>query len=158
MLKTEFFKPVIINEIDIKYLNRIMNDTDDYLLLFILTRKAKSYKSIKQIFHLYRKRIQNTLNNKYNKNKQKRAKLYNCFSYLFYLEFIMLKTENNYKDKLIASNDLSKWYLDNKKCNNNLNIIKQGIYLCNLFLNNNYINKATKNKINLTLSKQSTNI
>ena len=72
--------------------------------------------------------------------------------------FILLKTENNYKDKLIASNDLSKLYLDNKKCNNNLNIIKQGIYLCNLFLNNNYINKATKNKINLKLSKQSTNI
>ena len=28
----------------------------------------------------------------------------------------------------------------------------------NLFLNNNYINKATKNKINLKLSKQCTNI
>ena len=33
MSKTEFFKPVIINEIDIKYLNRIMNVQDDYLLL-----------------------------------------------------------------------------------------------------------------------------
>lgn len=153
MFKTEFFKSVIMNEIDPKYLNRIMNAHDDFLLLFILTRKAKSYKCIKQIVHLYRRKIPTISIKKYNEDKQKRAKLYFCKSYLYYLEFIFLKTENNYKDKLIATNELSKWYLDNKNCNNNSNIIKQGIYVCNLFVNNSYVNKATKYKIILFLKK-----
>ena len=153
LFKTEFFKSVILNEIDQKYLNRIMNVHDDFLLLFILTRKAKSYKCIKKIFHFCRVKTPNKALINYNIIKRKLAEKYNCLAYLYYSEFILSKTDNNYKDKLIASAEFNRWYLDNKKCNNNTNIINQGIYVSNLFLNNSYINNETKTKINLFLNK-----
>lgn len=130
MFKTVFFKSIIIEEIEEKYLNRIMNVHDDILLLFILLRKAESFMCIKKVFHFYRRKTLSPSINLYIENKNQRAKKYNCLSYLYYLEFLLFKTDNNYIDKIIASSELNTWYLNNKKCNSNNNIINQGIYIC----------------------------
>ena len=50
--KTELFVNSI-RSINKKYFDRIMNIHDDLLLLFPLTRRAKKFKNIKRILHLY---------------------------------------------------------------------------------------------------------
>ena len=60
--KTELFVNAI-KSINKKYFDRIINIHDDLLLLFPLTRRAKKFKNIKRILHLYsRDKTSNNLN------------------------------------------------------------------------------------------------
>ena len=70
-----------------------------------------------------------------------------CLSFLNYIEYVLLKTNNTFHDKKIASYELMVWFLNNS-CRNNSFIIEKAKYLCHLFMKNNYIDREVKTKIN----------
>ena len=152
-IKKELFIKIIY-QIDKLFLNRIMNVHDDLLLFFLLTRNAKSLKYIKRIFHVYLI-ISNTNDTtiiKHNIEKNKERKINNCFAYLNYIEFLLLKTNETIIDKKIASNQLEEWFL-NHKCKDNNIVRKESMKICNLFLKNKYIEEVIKKKIIFYLNK-----
>lgn len=152
-IKTKLFISTI-KIIDFKFLNRIMNVHDDLLLFFLLTRKAKNLKHIKRILHFVLIRNNPTEPSiKYRiREKSKERKKNNCNAYLYYAEFLLSYTNNTYDDKLIASKELEKWFLDHK-CRNNTEIKKTAINICKSYLKNIYILNKTKEKINKYLKE-----
>ena len=74
-----------------------------------------------------------------------------CLSYLYYIDFLLKKTDNCFKDKQIASIELENWYLNNS-CRNDSFSKQQGIHICKLFLENQYIEKDIKERILLFLN------
>ena len=57
-----------------------------------------------------------------------------------------MKTNNNTKDKKIASFELKKWYMENE-CRNNTFIRKRARKVCKLFLKNKFIENEIKEEI-----------
>ena len=157
-IRNYFFKTEIfiksIKQINDNFLNIKMNYHDDFLLFFLISRNAYSYKHIKRIFYVvfdwtskYNAQIKFRSNEK-EKNKDNLS----CFAYLSYIEFILIKTDNTVIDKKIASFELEKWFL-NHGCRKNKFIRNQGINLCKLFLENEYIENSIKNKITTFLKE-----
>ena len=147
IFKTELFIK-IIKMIDDKFMNTKMNRHEDILLLFLLSRHAQSFKNIKRIFY---GRILWTygINPKINfcmDEKNKNADNYSCLSFLNYIEFLLINTNNTIRDKKIASYELKARYL-NHECKNNQFTRERGIYTCKLYLKNDYIEKDVKNEI-----------
>ena len=147
IFRTDLFQNVI-KEIDDKYINTKMNHHDDFLLLFLLTRKAKSLKEINRIFYMivvtkflhgpkveYRRKEKNI-------DRDNLA----CRAYLIFIEIIFDKTENNVEDKKIPFSQLETWYI-NKHCKYNKFVKEQGIQLCKKFLSSEYIEEKDKDKI-----------
>ena len=83
-------------------------------------------------------------------------KNYKCLSYINYIEFLLQNTKNSIKDKRIASFELNNWYLKHE-CNNNTFIRERAKNVCNLFLQNQFIEKEVKDKIALFLKKTNEN-
>ena len=145
--KTELFIK-IINKIENKFLNRVMNVHDDMILFFLLTRYAKKLKQIKRIFHfvlIRHKPVEPSIIYRLNERIKERKKN-NCFAYLYYAEFLLLHTQDTYYDKEIASYELELWFLDHE-CRNNTFIRNFALNICKLYLNNKYIKNKTKEKI-----------
>lgn len=148
--KAEFFIKAI-NKIDEKYLNIIMNLIGDYLLYFILTKTARTLKYIKKILHV---NVQKKYSDKaavkfFNEEKEIVRSRTVCRSYLNYIEFTFAKSDNNLKLASFALNDL---YLNNK-CKEQTNIRNEGIRICKLFLQNQYVENKIKDLINLFLNQ-----
>ena len=144
LFKTETFNNSI-SQINRRFLNTKMICHEDYLILFLITRQANKSRQIKRIFHL---KIT------YGKPKLYKTKASNdnkmdlfCQSYLNYIEFILIKTNNTIYDKKIPSFELYRYYLVRKECQNNTYVRKRAIKVCKLFLKNNYIEKYMKEKI-----------
>ena len=138
----------IIKQIDDKYLNVKMNFHEDFLLFFLLTRKANNLRQIKRIFYIVVRwpdkqntKIQFRLNEKI-KNKENLK----CIGYINYIEFMLMKTNNDIIDKKIPSFELKKHFLKDK-CKYNQNIRERAIKILELFLRNDYIEKEIKNEI-----------
>ena len=74
-----------------------------------------------------------TLLDLHKKEKEKLHIKYGCLSYLFYVKFLLKKTEDSYLDKKIASFELENWYLNNKYRNDSYSK-EQGIQICKLYL------------------------
>lgn len=147
IIKNELFKK-IIGQIDDKFMNTKMVRHEDYLLLFLLTRNAHSLKQIKKIFYV-QIIIKKTKNKKILftiEEKRKDKENLHCMSFLNYIEFLLMKTEDNIIDKRIPSFEFNRWYLGTK-CRKNKYVREKGIYLCKLFLRNNYIENKVKKKI-----------
>ena len=146
-----------IKQIDDKYFKVKMNFNDDYLLFFLLTRNAYNLKQIKRIFYLKIKwdeehsRIKFRLNEKYKDNNNS-----TCISYLNYIEFLLMKTNNTFFDKFIASYELNSYYLYHK-CRKNIFVREKGIYICKLFLENKYIENKEKKIISTFLNEVNSN-
>ena len=148
--KTKLFKKVI-QEIDDKYLNTKMICHEDFLLLFLLTRKAFNLRQMNRIFHI---KIRWGYETQYHsKAKESQADDLFCLSYINYIEFILMKTNNNIKDKKIASFELKKWYFENK-CKNNSFIKQRAKKVCKLFLQNKYIEDKMKKEIAIFLDNK----
>ena len=64
-----------------------------------------------------------------------------------------MKTNNNIKDKKIASFELKKWYFENK-CKNNSFIKQRAKKVCKLFLQNKYIEDKMKKEIAIFLDNK----
>ena len=144
-----------IKEIGEGFLNKKIIHHDDFFVFFMLSRKSLNLKQIKKPFYivlLKHNHYNQTLLNLHNIEKQKLHREYGCLSYLYYIEFLLLKTENSFIDKQIPSYELENWYLD-IYCRNNSNSWQQGIRICKLFLENNYINETIKNKIRIFLNE-----
>ena len=147
MYKTELFKESI-KQIGDKYMNTKMICHEDFLLFFILTRKAKSLKYIKRLFYI---NIQwndetNDLIKFSRKEKNKMGFNYICLSYINYIEFLLFNTNNTVTDKKIAMAEFDSWYFNNE-CKNNEFIKERGRNVSKLFLENEYIDENEKNKI-----------
>ena len=154
IFKTELFIKSI-KQIDDKFMNTKMNCHEDFLLFFLLTRNAYNLKYIKRVFyvHLYWKGNNDTkilfskMEKKVNKHNLK------CMSFLNYIEFLLMKTNNTIEDKRIASAELKNWYIKNP-CKNNTYIEERGRYVCNLFIENEYIEDNIKKEIKLFLMQK----
>ena len=147
IFRTDLFQNVK-KEIDDKYINIKMNHHDDFLLFFLLTRKARSLKMINRIFYMivvtkflhgpkveYRRKEKNI-------NRDNLA----CRAYLIFIEIIFDKTENNVEDKKIPFSQLETWYFNNE-CKYNKFVREMGIQLCKKFLSSVYIEEKDKDKI-----------
>ena len=141
--KTKLFQKTI-QEIDDKYMNTKMICHEDFLLIFLLTRKAFNLRQMNRIFHI---KIRWGYETQYHsKTKESQADDLFCLSYINYIEFILMKTNNTIKDKKIASFELKKWYFENK-CRNNSFIKEKAKNVCKLFLKNEYIEDQMKKEI-----------
>ena len=147
MYKTDLFKESI-KQIDDKYMNTKMICHEDFLLFFILTRKAKSLKYIKRLFYINIQWNDETsdLIKFSRKEKSKMGFNYICLSYINYIEFILFNTNNTVTDKKIAMAEFDSWYFNNE-CKNNEFIKERGRNVSRLFLENEYIDENEKNKI-----------
>ena len=137
IFKTELFIN-ITKQIDEKYLNQIMNYHEDFLLFFLLTRNAHSFKHIKKVFYMCSK------NSKIN-NKLKYDNL-TCLNYLNYADFLYFKTEEKVEDKEIASYELENWYL-NTSCRYNQFTRDKAINITQSFSQNDNIHSIIKKNI-----------
>ena len=132
------------------YLDKKMNYFEDFLLFFLLTRNAYNLKQIKKIFHFI---LERPINNDpkiifYNREKLKDKKKILCLNYLYYIEFLLNNTLSNKSDKKIASFELDNWFLNDECSNNNdAKIREESKNVCNLFLENQYIEEEEKIKI-----------
>ena len=152
LFKTKLFQKVI-KEIDDKYMDTKMICHEDFLLIFLLTRKAFNLRQMNRIFHI---KIRWGYETQYHsKVKESQANDLFCSSYINYIEFILMKTNNTIKDKKIASYELKKWYFNNDKCVHNTFIKKRAKRLCFLFLKNEYIEVQVKKEIRNFLNNKS---
>ena len=154
IFRTEVFQEAL-KQIDDKIMNTRMNCHEDFLLFFLLTRKANSLKNIKRIFYAHIYWVNSTQSNiLFSKSiKENVKKNYKCLSYINYIEFLLDKTNNDENDKIIASFELQNWFL-NHNCKNNSFIKERAIKVCKSFLENPYINKDIKDKILLFLNSE----
>ena len=152
IFRTDLFQRTIEqiakNVFDIK-----MNNYDDFLLFFSITRNAKKFRQIPRIFHLKIEWENNTkiifqLNEKY-KNRDN----LNCMAFANYIRFLLMNTNNTIQDKKIASYELNN-YFNSKKCSNNIYSKEEIKNICELFLKNEYIEDKMKGKINIYLKEE----
>lgn len=158
LFRTEFFIN-IIKQIDEKYMKVKMNVHDDFLMFFLLSRKAHNFKQLKRIFYLgiSRPSKNNTKINFRLKEKMKNSKNVNCLAYINYIEFILIKTNNDIIDKKIASLELNQWFLKHY-CRYNKYIRERAINVLELYLRNKYIDKEIKNEILVFFNENNINI
>ena len=147
-----------ISQIDDKIMNTRMNCHEDFLLFFLLTRNSNSIKNIRRIFYAHIYWVNETKASIVFAKKEKEIvkKNYRCLSYMNYIEFLLDKTLNTTKDKKIASFELNNWFL-NHQCINNIFIQERAKKVCKAFLENQYIEKEVKDKINIFLNQTKEN-
>lgn len=110
LIKTEFFIK-IINILGNKFLNRNIDSGDDTILVFLFSRYANNLKHIKKILHLIliwpnknpKIIFQKDIKYKFREKKK-------CFSFLTFIEVLLLFTENNIEDKEIPSFILKNFF------------------------------------------------
>ena len=143
LIKTELFIKVI-NILGKNLLNRNIDSGDDTILVFLLSRYANNLKHIKRILHLIlvwpikSPQIIFQQNIKYKFRERKK-----CFSFLTFIEVLLLFTENNIEDKEIPSFFLKQLFLNNE-CRKNKIIKSEAKHLCYLFLDNKFIKRYKK--------------
>lgn len=141
-IKTELFQRSI-KLIDEKFLNTKMIWHDDLINFFLLSRNAYNFKHIKKFFHM--KIIWNFTKLK-TKAKAYEAQNLFCLSNINLIEFILMKTNDSFTDKIIPSHLMKKFLLKNK-CRNNSFIKERAINISKLFLKNKYIDPKLKKEI-----------
>ena len=151
-IKTEIFlKP--IKQLGDEFINRNIDAHDDTILMFILSRNALRLKHLKEIYYIllvwpeeYNDSLKLQREVKYRERERK-----NCYSYLTFIEVLILFTEKS--DKFIAERCLDMWYFNQPKCKDNPDVMKDAIRVLNLFVNDNYVSPDIKNKVNSYLNK-----
>ena len=145
-IRTDLCKKAVL-KIDEKNLNVKMNRHDDLIIFFLMTRIGRNIKYINRLFyvlyHSWNKndKIEFRMNKKFSNEFNNR-----CFAFLNYLEILFKNTQNTIEDKKIAFYELEHLILDNK-CRNNKNITQKATEICKLYLDNEYVSKEGKNKI-----------
>ena len=136
-IKTELIKN-IIKEIDEKYSNEInINYISDFFLLFMLSRNATTFKQIKNILYYS--------SNNLHKKWEEEIDLLNlrCSNYLYYLNFLYNKTNDNKEEKKIVLYELENFIL-NTKCRKNDFIRNELVKLCKNLTEKNYVDNKYK--------------
>ena len=88
------------------------------------------------------------------REKNKNTENDQCIAYINYIEFVLIKTNNDVNDKRIASLELNDWFF-NTQCKYNKLIREKSINVMKLFLENDFIEKEVKNKIHVFLNETS---
>ena len=150
-IKTSLFKNVI-KQLGNEFIKRNIDSGDDTILMFVLSRNAQCLKHLKEIYYIifvWPKEYSESL--KFQKKvKTRERERKKCYSYLTFIEILILFTEDI--DKFIAEKYLFKFFLNQKKCRNNKIVKNDAIRICNLFLKNKYVSSNTKKKIYLYLN------
>jgi hypothetical protein len=152
-----------IKQIDNKYMNVKMIVHDDFLILFLLTRKAHNLKNIKRIFYAiirWPNKSDIKIQFRWHEKLKNRENL-KCLSYINesiiknnnYIDFILIKTKNDIIEKKLASSELKKWFLKHN-CRYNNFIRKTAINVLKLFLRNKFIEKEVKKEILILLNEE----
>ena len=154
LIKRELFLEVI-NLLGDEFFNRNIDQHEDSIFIYLLSRNARNLKHIKRIFHTVFAWPESPNLKLHDVLKRKKREDSKCYSFLTYIRALLLFTENNDEDKEIASINLFHLFLNNNQCRNNtsINIVNESKNLCNLFLNNTYIKNDIKNKIRLYLNE-----
>ena len=151
-IKTNLFKNTI-KQLGDEFINRNIDDGDDTILMFILSRNAVNLKHLKEISYIilvWPKEYSESLKfQKIVKIKERERK--KCYSYLTFIEILILFTGEI--DKFIAEKYLFIFFFNQEKCINNKNVKNESIRVCNLFLNDEYVSSNTKKKINMYLNE-----
>lgn len=151
-IKTKLFINSI-KQLGDDFINRNIDAHDDTILMFILSRNALKLKHLKEIYYIkliWPEKYSESL--KFQRTiKERERKRRNCYSYLTFIEILILFTENS--EKFIAERSLYAWFLNQKKCRNNAEVMNDAIRVCNLFLNHEYITSDTKKLIYLYLNR-----
>ena len=145
----------IIKQIDEKYLKVKMNFHDDRLMFFLLSRKARNLRQIKRIFYIVVQWPNEANNTKMQfrlKQKIKNRENMICLAYINFIEFLLIKTNNNIIDKNIPSLELKINFLEHQ-CRFNKNIRERALKVLELFLRNDYIKQEIKNEILIFLNE-----
>ena len=144
-VKTELFKKAV-KLIDEKFFKIKINYNDDGLLIFLLTRNAFNFKKIKKIFYFVRGGISTNPQKIFRlKEKNKNYTDIACLSNLYFIELLLMKTNNTYEDKKIVSYEFEMSFLN--FCRKNKYAKRKAIDICTKLYNNKYIDKDTKKKI-----------
>ena len=137
-IKTEFIKKNIIKEIGEKYLNETnINYNSDLFLLFLISRNATNFKRIKNILYYS---SENLFKKWEEENNLLNAR---CSNYLYYLDFLYNKTNDNKEDKNIVLYELENLML-NTKCKKNDFIRNELVKLCKNLTEKKYIDNKYK--------------
>ena len=148
--KTELYRKVL-NKIGKEILNRNIDSHDDTIVIFLLTKYAKSLKHIKRILHLILAwpNIDSPVLAFQRNNKIKFREMKQCFSTLTFNEVLYLFTENNKEEKNIAAYYFWVFYLNFEVCKKSPDkyVIKEAVRISNLFLNNKHVDIKYKNLI-----------
>ena len=124
-----------IKTIDEKYLNKRINFNPDFFLLFLLSRNATSFKQIKNILYY-------SVNNWLKKWEENDLNL-RCLNYLYYIDFLYNKTNDDYADKKIVLYELENWIL-NTKCRKNDLIREELFNICKNLSEKKYVENKYK--------------
>jgi glycosyltransferase involved in cell wall biosynthesis len=150
LAKTELYRKVL-NKIGKEMLNRNIDSHDDTIVIFLLTKYAKSLKHIKRVLHLILAwpNIDSPVFAFQRKNKIEFREMKQCFSTLTFNEVLYLFTENNKEEKNIAAYYFWVFYLNFEVCKKSpdKNVIKEALRISNLFLNNKNVDIKYKNLI-----------
>ena len=151
-IKTKLFIDSI-KQLGDEFIERNIDAHDDTILMFILSRNALRLKHLKEIYYIlllwpeeYNDSLKLQREVKYRERERK-----NCYSYLTFIEVLILFTEKS--DKFIAERCLDMWYFNQPKCKDNPDVMKDAIRVLNLFVNDNYVSPDIKNKVNSYLNK-----
>ena len=146
-IKSDLIKNVI-KKIDEKNMNIKTNRHDDLILLFLMTRSAKSIKYVNRIFYVkYTSWKRNDkIAFRMKKKIENQDSTITCLSFLNFLEIFFKNTNNTFEDKKFAVHELNKLYFNNE-CKNNKDVTQRAIEICKLYLDNDYVPKEEKNKI-----------
>ena len=150
-IKTKLFIDSI-KKLGDKFIQRNIDAHDDTILMFIISRNALRLKHLKEIYYIYF-----VWPKKYDKSlkiqreiKQIERSMKNCYSYLTFIEVLILFAEND--DKFIPERCLDMWFFNQPTCKDNPNISNDILRIFKLFLNDKYINSEVKKKIILFLN------
>ena len=124
------------------------------MVFFLLVKRAKSLKHIKKILYVtvQQANLNNPLMKNFSEKKMSFRNKYGCWDNISYIELVLIKSNNNYQDKKIASYAIQYFLIDDNECRQNRLIRKVAIDVCKLYLQNRYIEKDIKAKIYSYLS------
>ena len=136
-----------INNIDEKYLNKNITYNPDFFLLFLLSRSATNFKQIKNILYY----SSNDWHKKWEENDLNQR----CLNYLYYIDFLYNKTNDDYGDKKIVIYELENWIL-NTKCRKNDLIRNELSILCKNISEKKYVENKYKLELYLYIFENTT--
>ena len=151
-IKTKLFLDSI-KQLGDKFTSRNIDAHDDTILMFIISRNARRFKHLKEIYYIllvWPEKYDESLKfQREIKNRERTNK--NCYSYLTFIEVLILFTSNN--DKFIAEKCLYMWFFHRPNCKNNPKIMNDAIRILKLFLNDEYVSLGVKKEIYSYLNK-----